>query len=100
MTDTIDLLEAIGSDASLRHASSEELSKALEQAHASEALAAAVTSGDRTELSKELGHKPTYAPQISQVPAHEGDDLDHDHDRDHKPHQPPAPDHDKPSPQR
>ena len=100
MTDTIDLLEAIGSDASLRHASAEELTKALEQVQASEALTAAVASGDHAQLSKELGNKPMKAPQSTQT-GHEGDgdgdDHDHDHDHDHKPHKPPAPDHGKSS---
>src|ERR1700756_3092020 len=106
MMDTIDLLEAIGSDASLRHASSEELSKALEQAHASEALTAAVATGDPAELSKEFGTKPMQAPQSTQT-GQEGDgdgddhghdhDHDHDHDHRHKPHQPSAPDHGKSS---
>jgi hypothetical protein len=71
MTDTIDLLASIGSDASLRHASAEELAGMLEQAQASEALSAAVASGDSSLLSAEFGQKPMYAPQISQSPGHE-----------------------------
>jgi hypothetical protein len=55
MLDTIDMLESIGSDASLRHASTEKLSGVLQQAHASEALKAAVVSGDSSRLSDELG---------------------------------------------
>jgi hypothetical protein len=71
MTDTIDLLEAIGRDASLRHASPEELTKTLEQAQASEALTAAVASGDCSHLSKELGNREIAPPQSTQMPGFE-----------------------------
>jgi hypothetical protein len=67
MSDTIDLLEAIGRDATLRHASAEELKNMLEQAQASVALTAAAASGDSSRLSGEFGHKAMYAPQISQT---------------------------------
>jgi hypothetical protein len=67
MLDTIELLEAIGRDASLRHASAEELTNMLEQAQASVALTAAVASGDSSRLSEEFGHKAMYAPQDSQA---------------------------------
>jgi hypothetical protein len=96
MTDTIDLLETIGRDASLRHASAEELTKVLVQEQASEALTAAVASGDRVWLSKELGQKQWDPPQITQIPGHEGEDPDHHGDD--KPHHPPAPDKGEPSP--
>jgi hypothetical protein len=98
MTDTIELLEAIGRDASLRHASAEELTKALEQAQASEALTAAVASGDNMRLSQEFGHKPMQAPQVTQIPGHEDDEPDHDEDD--EPHHHSAPDKGKPSPKR
>src|SRR5215469_11529030 len=71
MTDTIDLLEAIGSDASLRHASVAELTNMLEQAQASEALTAAVVCGDSARLSEELGQNPMQLPQGILGPAHE-----------------------------
>jgi hypothetical protein len=58
MSDTIDLLEAIGKNASLRHASGPELADALAQAEASEALKAAAMAGDSSLLSVELGEKP------------------------------------------
>jgi hypothetical protein len=58
MSDTIDLLEAIGKNASLRHASGQELADTLEQADASEALKAAAMSGDSSLLCAELGNKP------------------------------------------
>jgi hypothetical protein len=92
MGDTIELLEAIGRDASLRHASPEELTKVLEQVHASEGLKAAVTSGDSLQLSKELGHKHMDPPQTTQTghedePEEEGD----------QPNTPQAPNNDKSS---
>lgn len=70
MSDAIELLDAIGRDASLYRASPQELGKKLEQADASEGLKAAVASGDISRLFAELGQKPMYAPQISQT-AHE-----------------------------
>jgi hypothetical protein len=86
MNDTIELLNAIGQDASMRHASAEELIEILQRTDASEALMAAV-GGDDSALSRELGHKPTYVPQ-TQIPGHEEHDPDHDKG---KPHQPPKP---------
>ncbi|MFC4525567.1 hypothetical protein ISN76_00300 [Dyella halodurans] len=82
MQDTIELLEAIGRDASLRHASADELTSMLAQAQAPEALTAAVASGDSSRLAEELGHKPMYSPQSSQT-GHEDDELD---DADEDPH--------------
>jgi hypothetical protein len=79
MMDTIELLEAIGRDASLRHASTEELSDMLEQAQASGALKAAAASGDRMLLSGELGNKPLQPPQTTLGPAHE-DEPEQDED--------------------
>ncbi|WP_445145432.1 hypothetical protein [Dyella sp. Tek66A03] len=74
MTDTIDLLVAIGQDASLRHASTDDLADMLEQAQASEALTAAVASGDSTRLAEEFGQKLMLTPQISQSPGHEDEE--------------------------
>jgi hypothetical protein len=98
MSDPIELLEVIGRDASLRHASVEELTKVLEQAQASEALTAAVASGDSMRLSQEFGHKPMNPPQVIQIPGHEEDEPDHDEDD--EPHHHPDPDKGKPSPKR
>jgi hypothetical protein len=67
MTDTMDWLEAIGQDASLRHASSEELTTMLEAADASEALMAAVASGDSAWLGQEFGKQTMHATQSSQT---------------------------------
>ncbi|GGA29898.1 hypothetical protein [Dyella nitratireducens] len=71
MIDTLDLLEAIGRDASLRHASTEELTSALVQAQASEALTAAVASGDSSRLFEEFGHMQNEPPQSGNHPFHE-----------------------------
>jgi hypothetical protein len=66
MLDTIEMLEAIGRDASLRHASVIDLSAALEKANASKALTAAVASGDSSALFAELGYKLMQVPQVNQ----------------------------------
>jgi hypothetical protein len=71
MKDTIDVLEAIGRDASLRHASAEVLTKVLAQAQASEALTAAVTSGDSSRLFAEFGGVKYQTPQVTNMPARE-----------------------------
>lgn len=78
MADTIELLEAIGQDASLRYASTEELTKVLKQVKASDALSAAVAFGDSSQLSQEFGPKPMQAPQIVQAPAREDDEPEED----------------------
>jgi hypothetical protein len=67
MLDTIEILEAIGSDASLRYASTVELTAVLEQARASDALTSAVQSGDDSYLSKELGVRTVFVPQAVQT---------------------------------
>jgi hypothetical protein len=72
MPDTIELLEAIGRDASFRNASAEELKQLLERAGASEALKAAVESGDPARLSAEFGPKQVLVPQSAQT-FHEGE---------------------------
>jgi len=94
MSDTIELLEAIGQNATLRHASADELASILEQANASAALRSAIAAGDSSLLSKEFGHKPNQAPQISNVPGHEEDESDDDGDD--KPHHPSEPGHSQP----
>lgn len=66
MLDTIEMLEAIGRDASLRHASAHDLTALLEEAHASKALTAAVSSGDSSQLFAELGFKLMQVPQVNQ----------------------------------
>jgi hypothetical protein len=99
MTDTIELLESIGKNAALRDASPEELVQALDQADASDALKAAVISGDSTLLSVELGpNQPMRVDHSPHAPGHE-EHPDHDH-HEHDPHHPPKPDHGTPSPDR
>lgn len=63
MQDTIELLEAIGSDASLRHATGEDLARALAGLNASESLKQAMTHGDRRVLERELGYSCLPATQ-------------------------------------
>jgi hypothetical protein len=94
MPDTIELLEAIGQNATLRHASASELVPLLEQAKASGALKSAVAAGDSSFLSEEFGHQPNGVPQITHVPGHEEDEPDHGGDD--KPHRPPEPGHSNP----
>jgi len=67
MLDTIEMLEAIGSDASLRYASTVELANVLEQATAAEALTAAVVSGDTSHLTREFGATANLVPQAIQT---------------------------------
>lgn len=59
MSDTIELLEAIGSDASLRYATVNELKSVLERARASAELTEALTVGNGALLRKRL--KPQQA---------------------------------------
>lgn len=76
MSDTIELLEAVGRDASLRHAPPNELAARLERRNASAALVAATVSGDVSRLSRELGPKPMQTPQSSQTGFEEEPDGD------------------------
>lgn len=85
MSDTIELLAAIGRNAALRYASTDKLSEALAHEKASVALMAAAASGDSSWLSEELGPKPTQAPQITQAPCHEDEDPEDDDDEDSPP---------------
>lgn len=55
MNDSIDLLESIGKNASLRHASMKDLEHELERMHASDLLKQAAASGDARSLRIELG---------------------------------------------
>jgi hypothetical protein len=71
MSNTIELLEAIGNDASLRHAPRHELAGWLRQLGASVALTEAASSGDSAVLYAELGHMPMQQPQVTHTPGHE-----------------------------
>ena len=77
MMDTIDLLEAIGSDASLRYMPGDELARKLE-AEASEALKSAALSGDSAPLVVELGAQKSEPPQVTQAPGHEDEESPED----------------------
>ncbi|HUB90666.1 MAG TPA: hypothetical protein VMA74_13155 [Dyella sp.] len=71
MTGTIDLLEAIGQDASLRYASAEALTHVLEQANASAALTAAVAFGESSRLFEEFGSTRNQTTQGNNHPGRE-----------------------------
>jgi hypothetical protein len=77
MSKTIELLERIGQDASLRHASQEHLAQALDALNASEGLKAAAASGDHSRLGDELGHTHRLM-QANQNPNNGGCDPDED----------------------
>ncbi|ULU27756.1 hypothetical protein [Dyella terrae] len=82
MTDTMELLEAIGQDATLRHASADALGDVLDAAEASDALKAAVASGDSAWLAQEFGTRATMngsqssqtCPQEEPLPTPERED--------------------------
>jgi hypothetical protein len=77
MSNTIELLETIGRDASLRHASPENLSQALDEMDANAGLKMAAASGDRDHLAQELGgndHKVVHIPTQAQGGCDPGDD--------------------------
>lgn len=71
MKDTIELLETIGGNASLRHTSADEMARFLEQGQASPALVAAAASRDGAMLSAEFGQQSNLTPQAVQMPARE-----------------------------
>jgi hypothetical protein len=98
MSDTLELLERIGANASLRHASADELAAILATMEASDALKAAAQTGDGSLLRTELGHKPMKVNHDVHDPGHE--EPDHDEDDPRRKKLPPAPhhpDHDEPS---
>lgn len=76
MRDTVELLEAIGRDASLRRASPEELARALEADGASPGLLDMAAHGDSTALTEELGLKHMHVEHQSQTGGHEEVDPD------------------------
>lgn len=71
MLDTIDLLEAIGTNAALRHASNHELASYLAQEDAPEALIAAVKNSDSSLLSSKLGYETTMVNHDLHTAGHE-----------------------------
>lgn len=71
MTNTIELLEAVGKDASLRHASGEQLAQALGGMDASTGLKMAAASGDSRHIAQELG---SHANKVNNNPHNGGCD--------------------------
>ena len=61
--DSIELLEAIGSNASLRYATATELMHKLGHGEASNEVINAATTGDSTRLAEELRNQDPLAPQ-------------------------------------
>ncbi|GFZ97313.1 hypothetical protein [Dyella caseinilytica] len=81
MSDTIEWLETIGKNASLRHAPAEELAQVLTDA--SDTLKAAVINGDSSLLSAELGDKRMRVDHDTHSPGHdEEEEPDHDGGKD------------------
>lgn len=85
MSDTIELLDTIGRDASLRHASTAQLTTMLEQAQASEALTAAAAHGDSSLLFAEFGQNENVPPQSTQSPSHEEEFEEENEDSEESP---------------
>ncbi|QWT18960.1 hypothetical protein KPL74_14545 [Bacillus sp. NP157] len=71
MSDAIDLLEAVGRDASLRRLPPNELARKLTEAGASDVLAQAAALRDRDILAQELTILVQQQPQYSQEPFRE-----------------------------
>lgn len=78
MSNTIELLDNIGADASLRHASSEDLEKALSGMHASQEFKQAAMSGDKSYLAQEFGQNANVAIQVHQNPHNGGSGFEDD----------------------
>lgn len=101
MADTIELLVAIGSDASLRYALPCDLKGVLEQAGGSVELKMAVTTGDGAPLRVELKLQQTMQVMDIHAPGHGGDDGECDPpkpERRQPNKQPPRPPAKKPKP--
>lgn len=81
MSNTIELLEAIGKDASLRHETGENLAQILARLQASEGLEQAARSGNREDLAHDLGlygvNLTTHAMQAP-IPGEEEDAEEQD----------------------
>jgi len=88
--DAIELLQAIGADASLRHASTDALVHFLDQKGACGTLRAAASCGDDKALYAALGQAPLHKPQITHAPYND-DEGDDDERPSLPPDQPPPP---------
>lgn len=82
MTNTIELLETIGRDASLRHASVENLIQELDERNASASLKLAAASSNRSHLAQELGQRINMVVQVNHNPGAPDEDEEHGPDRD------------------
>lgn len=66
MANTIELLESIGRNAALRHATGPDLEKLLDDMHASDEFKRAASTGDIEHLKLDLGDK---SMGVNQTPA-------------------------------
>lgn len=69
--DTIELLETIGSDASLRYAAADELKDVLERARADAGFVNAVVAGDCSSLEAQFARPVTPMSHVSQTSTEE-----------------------------
>lgn len=67
MSDTIELLEAIGSNASLRYAAADELMGVLERARADAGFVKAVATGDSSLLDAQFARPEAPMSHVSQT---------------------------------
>lgn len=75
MRDSVELLEMIGRDAALRHASPDVLGRALEAANASIGLQQLAVRGDISGLTKELDIGERFGEHMTQTGAFDEDTL-------------------------
>ncbi|QDE38258.1 hypothetical protein FIV34_03095 [Luteibacter pinisoli] len=68
MSDSIDLLEAVGRDASLRRLPPDELARRLKEAGASDVLASAAVQQDSAVLCEEFGARFMGQPNSGNLP--------------------------------
>ncbi|HET8554209.1 MAG TPA: hypothetical protein VFL78_05220 [Rhodanobacteraceae bacterium] len=94
MSNTIELLETIGSDASLRHASGDDLARTLAGMQATEGLQQAAAIGDSSLLEKELGRRNM---SVVKSPTQSGYEDDNDLDDGEAPELPGKDDRDPPA---
>ena len=89
MSNTIELLESIGTDASLRHASGSDMEKMLEAMQATDELKRAASTGNPEPLKQELGDKSMTVNHVTngtcdEVEEEEDADSDKDEDSEKK----------------
>ncbi|WP_266170904.1 hypothetical protein [Dyella subtropica] len=71
MSDVIEFLEKIGQDATLRHASPEDMELAMRDAQIDAPLSSAMLARDASELQTLLNLRPMFAFQADPVPGEE-----------------------------